>query len=172
MSARLAACLFVLALSACSSGPPTPAWQMSARSSLDASAIAWLEGRDAVDSAEFTRARAAVARTGQLDLIARAELHRCALRVATLVFEPCAGFDALATDATPAEQAYARYLEGRASAADVALLPQAQRAAATASRTSETCRSICRRISRTTFRPSRAFRARSANCWPPGPDTC
>ncbi|CDN90607.1 hypothetical protein BN948_05052 [Hydrogenophaga intermedia] len=129
MSARLAVCLFVLALSACSSGPPTPAWQMSARSSLDASAIAWLEGRDAVHSAEFTRARAAVARTGQLDLIARAELHRCALRVATLVFEPCAGFDALATDATPEDAAYARYLANRLQPGDAERLPPAHRAA-------------------------------------------
>ena len=85
-----------LVLAACSSGPPTPAWQMSARSSLDAAAIAWLEGRDAAEKAEFARARAAVARTGRLELIARTELHRCALRVATLVFEPCAGFEPLA----------------------------------------------------------------------------
>ena len=127
---RVLALVFLsFALAACSSGPPTPAWQMSARSSLDASAIAWLEGRDAVESAEFTRARAAVARTGQLDLVARAELHRCALRVATLVFEPCSGFDALAADATPEDAAYARYLANRLQAGDAERLPAAHRAA-------------------------------------------
>jgi hypothetical protein len=133
MSARpaawLAAFLFAFALSACSSGPPTPAWQMSARSSLDAAAIAWLEGRNAVEAAEFTRARAAVARTGQPDLIARAELHRCALRVAALVFEPCTGFDALAADATLDDAAYARYLTNRLQPGDAERLPAAHRAA-------------------------------------------
>jgi hypothetical protein len=47
--------------------------------------------------------------------------------VAALVFEPCAGFDALSQDAAPAEQAYARYLQGAATPADAALLPQAHR---------------------------------------------
>lgn len=125
----LAPIVLALALAACSSGPPTPAWQMSARSSLDAAAIAWLEGRDAVEAAEFARARAAVARTGQLELIARTELHRCALRVATLAFEPCAGFAALAADATPEDAAYARYLANRLQAGDAERLPAAHRAA-------------------------------------------
>lgn len=118
-----------LALAACSSGPPTPAWQMSARSSLDAAAIAWLEGRDAAEKAEFARARAAVARTGRLELIARTELHRCALRVATLVFEPCAGFEPLAVDAAPEDAAYARYLTNRLQPGDAERLPAAHRAA-------------------------------------------
>ena len=48
-------------------------------------------------------------------------------RVAALVFEPCAGFQALAQDAAPTEQAYARYLAGQALVADAALLPEAQR---------------------------------------------
>ena len=61
------------------------------------------------------RARAEVARTGQVALVARLELLRCATRVASLVVEPCAGFDALAQDAAPADQAYARYLSGTAS---------------------------------------------------------
>ncbi len=126
---RLALAALALALSACASGPPTPAWQMSARSGLDAAAVAWLEGRTATEAVEFTRARAAVARTGQLDLIARAELHRCALRVATLVFEPCAGFEALAADATPEDAAYARYLANRLRPGDAERLPAAHRAA-------------------------------------------
>jgi hypothetical protein len=52
--------------------------------------------------------------------------------VASLDLAPCTRFDALAQDATPAERAYARYLAGRADPADIALLPQAQQAAARA----------------------------------------
>ena len=51
----------VLGLAACAGGPPTPDWQMSARSGLDAAARAWLEGRDWVEAIEFRRARAAIA---------------------------------------------------------------------------------------------------------------
>ena len=61
--------------------------------------------------------------SGKVDLIIRAELIRCAARVASLVFEDCAGFDKLAADAGPADRAYAAYLAGRATAADAALLP-------------------------------------------------
>ena len=56
-------------------------------------------------------------------LVSRLELTRCATRVAALVFEACAGFDAVAGDAAPAEKAYARYLAGQASAEDAKLLP-------------------------------------------------
>ena len=62
-----------------------------------------------------------------LDLLARLELLRCATRVAALVFEPCAGFEALAADAAPAEQAYARYLAGQAQAADAPPFHMARR---------------------------------------------
>lgn len=128
MHPRLPATLsLLLALAACATQPPPPDWQMSARSGLDAAAAAFMEGRDAVEAIEFRRAREAIARTGRPDLLARAELHRCATRVAALVFEPCTGFEALAADAAPAEQAYARHLQGRAMAADAALLPAAQR---------------------------------------------
>lgn len=119
----------VLALAACSSGPPTPAWQMSARSGLDAAAVAWLEGRDSTEAVEFTRARASVARTGRTDLLARAELHRCAVRVASLRIEPCSGFEALALDATPEDAAYARYLANRLQPGDAERLPAPHRAA-------------------------------------------
>jgi hypothetical protein len=100
---------------------------MNAQSSLERAADAWLSGHSAIEAVEFSRARSEVARTGQPALMARVELLRCATRVAALVFEPCAGFQALAVDAAPAEQAYARYLAGQALAADAALLPEAQR---------------------------------------------
>ncbi len=50
--------------------------------------------------------------------------------MASLVFEPCAGFEPLAVDASAEERAYARYLQGQAAPADMALLPPQHRAAA------------------------------------------
>ena len=118
----------LLALAACSSNPPPPQWPADAKGSSERAADAWLSGDSRIEAAEFNRARAELARTGQVALVARLELLRCATRVASLVVEPCAGFDALALDAAPAEQAYARYLAGTAQTADAALLPEVHRA--------------------------------------------
>ncbi len=122
-----------VALSACSSTLPPPDWQMNAKDSLDRSVAAYLQGNSRVEAVEFARARAELARTARADLLARAELTRCAARVASLVFEPCAGFTALAQDASAAERAYADYLAGKVEAKDAALLPEQHRAVATAS---------------------------------------
>jgi hypothetical protein len=103
---------------------------MNAKGSVERAADAGLRGDSKIEAAEFARARAEVARTGRPDLMARVELLRCATRVAALDFAPCAGFDALAPDAAPAEQAYARYLAGTSPASDAALLPEAHRALA------------------------------------------
>jgi hypothetical protein len=123
----------VLMLVACGNTPPTPDWQMNAKASAERATQAWLSGDPRVEAAEFARARRELASTGQPALLARMELLRCAGRVAALDVGPCAGFDALAADAAPAEQAYARYLVGRSSAADAALLPQAHRPLASGS---------------------------------------
>jgi hypothetical protein len=125
--ARWSVTTVALALAACSSTPPPPDWQMNAKGSVERAADAWLSGNSKIEAVEFARARSEVARTGRPDLLARVELLRCATRVAALDFEPCVGYEALATDAAPAEQAYARYLEGKAQPADAALLPQAHR---------------------------------------------
>ena len=117
----------LMALAACSSTPPPPDWPLEAKGSSERATEAWLGGNSRIEAAEFNRARAELASTGQLALVARLELLRCATRVASLVVEPCAGFDALAQDAAPAEQAYARYLAGMALAGDAALLPEAHR---------------------------------------------
>lgn len=123
----LLAAAAVLALVACGNTPPAPDWQMNAKASAERATQAWLTGDQRVEAAEFARARREVASTGQPALLARVELLRCAGRVAALDLGPCAGFDALAADATPAELAYARYLTGRSTAADGALLPEAHR---------------------------------------------
>jgi hypothetical protein len=117
----------LLVLAACSSNPPPPQWPAEAKGSSERATEAWLSGDGRIEAAEFNRARAELARTGQVTLVARLELLRCATRVASLVVEPCAGFDALAQDAALAEHAYARYLAGTAQAGDSALLPEVHR---------------------------------------------
>jgi len=116
-------------LAACSS-PRPPDWQVEAKSAMERSVAAYLEGNRRVDAAELARARSQLSRTGRPDLLATAELLHCASRVASLVFEPCAGFEPLRADATPSQRAYADYLRGQAQAETIALLPPAQRAAA------------------------------------------
>ncbi len=124
------ATVLAAAVAACSTRPPPPDWQANARQAIDGAVAAYLEGNARVEAAETARARSEIARTGRVDLLARAELMRCAARVASLVFEPCERFEQLSADAAPAERAYADYLAGRVKAADVALLPEAHRALA------------------------------------------
>jgi len=107
----------------CASGPPPPDWEIAAHGALDAYAQHELEGNRRLAARDFERARAAVARTGRADLLARVELTRCALQVASLEFEPCTGFEALREDAPPPERAYAAFLAGRWDPLDVGLLP-------------------------------------------------
>lgn len=117
-----------VALAACSSGPKQPDWQLEAKGSTDRGVAAYLEGNTRVEAVEFTRARGEVSATGNIDLMAKVELLRCATRVASLVFERCTGFEKLRQDAAPAERAYADYLMGALQPQDAALLPPSRRA--------------------------------------------
>ena len=126
---HLTALLVVVALAGCSSTPPPPDWQMNARGALDAFTTAYMTGNTRVEAAEFSRARGALSATGQPELVARAELLRCAAQVASLVLQPCNGFEPLRQDAPAPERAYAAWLAGQAQPSDAALLPADQRAA-------------------------------------------
>jgi hypothetical protein len=121
-----------LLLTACGNNPPVPDWQMNAQSAIERSTAAYMSGNGRVEAAEYQRAREALGSTGKVDLMIRAELIRCAARVAALAFEECAGYDKLSQDAAPADRAYAAYLSGRATAADAALLPAQHQPVATA----------------------------------------
>ncbi len=119
-----------LVLAACSSGPKPADWELEAKTASERAIGAYMEGNTRVEAVEFGRALSEVASTGRVDLTARVELLRCASRTASLVLEPCAGFERLRADAPAAERAYADYLAGRLQPQDLALLPASQRAAA------------------------------------------
>jgi len=112
---RNPAALAVAALlaAACGGSPPAPEWQSNASDALQAFQQRYLTGDTKGADSEFQRARSELTATGRADLVARAELARCAARVASLVLEPCRGFEALRDGAGPEELAYAEYLEGR-----------------------------------------------------------
>jgi hypothetical protein len=115
------------AVAACASKPQAPAWQGDAKSSLDGFTDDWLRGDSPAADAEFARARRASASTGRFDVVAQAELVRCGVKAAGLDFD-CPGFAAMANDATPAQRAYAAYLDGRWQGLDTNLLPEQHRA--------------------------------------------
>ena len=113
-------------LTACASGPKPADWQLEAKGATERAVVAYLEGNNRVEAAEMAKARHDIAATGKVDVMARAELLACASRVASLVFEPCAGLERLRQDAPPAERAYADYLAGRLQPQDIPLLPKNQ----------------------------------------------
>lgn len=107
----------VALLTACSSAPPAPEWQGNASGALQGFQQRYLSGDSKGADDAFAFARSELASTGRGELVARAELIRCAARVASLVFDSCMGFEALRQDAGAEERAYAEYLEGRVARA-------------------------------------------------------
>jgi hypothetical protein len=114
----------LLLLAGCANRPVSPAWQVSAADALTGFTDAYLAGDARSADAEFARARRSAASTGRADQVAQVELVRCAAQAASLVFDGCPGFAAIAVDATPAQRAYAAYLDGRWQGLDAALLPE------------------------------------------------
>src|SRR4030095_15403313 len=85
-------------IGACASGPPVPDWESNAKTSMDHAVADYLTGDTRLGECALPRTRSEIARTGRIDLLGRAELVRCAAHVASLVFEPCAGFEKLRAD--------------------------------------------------------------------------
>jgi len=110
---RILFLLSVIFISGCAGGPTPPPWQANAKFSLDSFEQAYLRGDTRVADIEFARAKSELQSTGRADLVARAELIRCAARAASLEFDNCPGFEKLSADAGPEELAYAEYLAGR-----------------------------------------------------------
>ena len=108
-----AAVALVALLAGCSDNPPVLDWQQNSFDALQAFRKLYLSGDTKGAEVEFNHARAELTATGRAELVARAELIRCAAQVASVVFERCAAFEALRADAGADERAYADYLEGR-----------------------------------------------------------
>lgn len=122
--------LAALLAAGCAGKPVEPSWRTNAAGSLDSFTDAYLKGDSAIAATDFARARGEMASTGRADLVAHAELVRCAVYTASLVVGECTGFTALAPDATPTERAYAAYLAGQWLGLDAALLPAQHQAIA------------------------------------------
>jgi hypothetical protein len=105
----------ILLLAGCAGGPQPLDWQTNAAQALQSFQRHYFAGETSLAEAEFKNARAQLARTGRADLIARAELVRCAVRAASLEFDDCPGFEALRYGARAEEIAYADYLAGKGS---------------------------------------------------------
>jgi hypothetical protein len=112
--ARLRNSLALIALlTGCAGGPQAPDWQSNAAQALAGFQRLYLGGNTAAAENEFQRARSELASTGRPDLVARAELVRCAVRTSSLEFDDCPGFQALRDGASAEELAYAAYLQGK-----------------------------------------------------------
>lgn len=123
MKPRAQLVLWALPLLAACAGTPPPDWKLNAVEHLERYQQRWLEGDSRAAERNFARARSELARTGRLDLAARAELIRCASRIAGLDFAPCTEYAKLADYAAAEEAAYARFLAGDWQGLNAALLP-------------------------------------------------
>ena len=117
-----------LLLGACASPPTPPSWQANAFSALKDYTLSYLSGNTRLADFELTRAKAEISSTGRADLMARTELTRCAVRVASLELDNCAAYQPLAPDVGPQERAYADFLTGQWTGLDTSLLPAHYRA--------------------------------------------
>ena len=124
---RMLLSMAVLVLAGCASKPAPPSWQPNARDALDGFTDDYLRANTGAANAEFARARRETSSTGRPDLVAQVELVRCAVLAASLAFDDCPGFGALAPEATAQQRAYAAYLAGRWEGLDVAALPEQHR---------------------------------------------
>jgi len=113
MTRAPAAALFALLLAGCSSGPPPLDWQANSFTAMQRFTRNYLAGNSRAADQEFSSVKEELSATGRLDLVARAELVRCAARAASLEFDNCPGFEKLRAGAGAEELAYAEYLAGR-----------------------------------------------------------
>ena len=121
---KLAVLGVILVLSACASGPAPQVWESNAQSALQNATTAYLTGNTRVEEQDFARALRELRATGRADLVAIAELTRCAARTASLMFDDCPAYLPLAADVGAEQRAYADYLAGRWQGLNAGLLPK------------------------------------------------
>jgi hypothetical protein len=124
MKYALATLFLATLLSACGGTPPPADWKMNAVSLLEHAQQRWLEGDAKTAELTLGQARKEIAKSGRIDLLARAELAACAAHVASLDFSACAAFDKLAPDASLADKAYARFLAADWNGLEAKSLPE------------------------------------------------
>ena len=117
------ALMMCLLLSACSSSPPPPDWKMNAVSLIEHFQESWLQGDGKTATLALGKARGEIAKSGRIDLLARAELAACATRTAALDFSPCVAYQKLGPEADPRDAAYAHFIAGEWSGLDAKALP-------------------------------------------------
>jgi hypothetical protein len=113
---------FVVLLASCASGPAPPAWESNAQSALQSATTGYLTGNTRAEEQDFARALRELRATGRADLVANAELTRCAARAASLVFDDCPAYLTLSADVGTEQRAYADYLADRWQGMNTALL--------------------------------------------------
>ncbi|OYY92708.1 MAG: hypothetical protein B7Y41_15005 [Hydrogenophilales bacterium 28-61-23] len=123
MKHSFSACLLAMLLTACGGAPPPADWKLNAVSLLEHSQQRWLEGDGKSADLTMDQARKEIAKSGRVDLLARAELAACAARIASLDFATCSSFDELKTDAGLADKTYARFLAADWNGLDIKNLP-------------------------------------------------
>jgi hypothetical protein len=104
-------------LAGCGGGQVPPDWQLNALGALHSFQQRYLRGETAAAETEFVRAKSELRATGRGDLLARAELIRCAVRIASLEIDNCPEFEKLRSEAGKEELEYADFLAGRATRA-------------------------------------------------------
>jgi hypothetical protein len=105
--------LVALVLAGCSSGPAPLDWQSNSFTAMQRFTRNYFAGNSRAAEQEFASVKEELSATGRADLVARAELVRCAVRAASLEFDDCPGFEKLRAGASAEELAYAEYLAGR-----------------------------------------------------------
>ncbi len=98
---------------ACAGGPEVLDWQLNSAQAMQAFQRDYLVGDTAAAERDFDEVKTNLKRTGRADLLARAELARCAVRAAALELDDCPAFEALRAGARPEEIAYSDYLAGK-----------------------------------------------------------
>ena len=118
------ALLITLLLSACGGSPPAPDWKKDSISLIGKYSKAELKGENKLAERYFEQALDATGSAGKLEETARLNLIRCATRHASLVLEPCVGYQAIAKHSPHAEdETYHRFITGQWEKVDSSKLP-------------------------------------------------
>ncbi len=121
---KIALITLTLLLSACSSGPTVPDWQIDTQTAMARYTQHYLEGRSKLAQTSFEKARNASASTANINAIAHLELVKCGVAMAALDTSPCTAYTRLAQQNSDARDAnYYRFLTGNNQHLDKTLLP-------------------------------------------------